>query len=355
MEKIERVVPEPAHFTQKEYEKFKEDYPDVGEILDNSEPHTIEGQEPLLIVKKDGEDVYVYFLLLSKENQNKLGKKALRELYKRLMRDKPRKNQSASVRFTSEEYEEFLGEYGISVKNILKTIHNEDGGKILINLDQLSDEQKENLGKAYHELQKHLRKQNTPWGHILSSIGIIGIIAVIGILWKIGRIEDILGTTPTSTPTPTAIVTPAAAPTTTPRPTYTYTPRPQPTARPTVAATIRPTVPSRPVLTTAPATEVSIEKVALQDERKAFIPAIDGMHVVKPGERATLDVQLNVPAQDTIKFEYSAAFGTIEADSAYIAPVKPGGKDLLTVKVVNKETGKLLAQRVVKIQIMSTQ
>lgn len=254
--------------------------------------------------------------------------------------------------FTSQEYKRFLREYPHAEVILASSYRTEEGeniplakkegDNIFVYVGLLSEEQKRVLGDAaLRELHKRFTKAEKKWAPILSVVGIISIIVVLGILWKMGIIVPPDGPPPTAfiTPTPPLSATPTIALTVPP----TATPSPTPTSTPS------------PTATATPITKVHIEKVVLQDDRHAFILAVDDLYVLKPGDRVILDVQLNVSSRDNIKLEYNAAFGTIEANAVYIAPVKSGGRDLITVKAISRETGKLLAQRSIKIKIISTQ
>ncbi len=87
-----------------------------------------------------------------------------------------------------------------------------------------------------------------------------------------------------------------------------------------------------------------------------FIPSVNDIYAIKPLERVTVDVELdNSEHRDAVTTTYRAAFGNIESDNIYITPDKPGGRDLLTVKIFRQATGNPVAQEVVTIKIIGPQ
>ncbi len=75
---------------------------------------------------------------------------------------------------------------------------------------------------------------------------------------------------------------------------------------------------------------------------------------IKPGETITIEVKITSPPDRKLKVDCTAIRGKVEVDQGkitYTAPNKLGGKDMLTVKAVDSDTGKAIVQKVIKIQI----
>ena len=92
----------------------------------------------------------------------------------------------------------------------------------------------------------------------------------------------------------------------------------------------------------------------LKDETGAFIPAISGVYSLKPHETVTIWPELDNPSNLDVKIEYTPAVGTMNANT-YIAPDKPGRRDMITLKVFDNTTGKKMFDTVITIKIIATQ
>lgn len=144
--------------------------------------------------------------------------------------------------------------------------------------------------------------------------------------------------TPTPTPQPSPTPTPIPTPSPTPIPTPTPEPSPTPTATPEPTATPTPDIPTR------------IQQILLKTK--------DETYYVAPGETVMLAVEISKPAQSKVKLESMAIRGiiTIEDDLQilYTAPEKPGTKDIITIKVVDQETGDVLVQKGMRINTIGS-
>lgn len=124
----------------------------------------------------------------------------------------------------------------------------------------------------------------------------------------------------------------APEPTPTPEPSPTPTPTPEPIATPT------PEVPTR------------IQQILLKTK--------DETYYVAPGETVTLAVEISKPAQSQVKLECTAIRGIITIEDQqqifYTAPEKPGTKDIITIKVVDQETGDILVQKGMRINTIGS-
>ncbi len=98
---------------------------------------------------------------------------------------------------------------------------------------------------------------------------------------------------------------------------------------------------------------ISIRKVYLKERDDTIINPI---YVVEPGESVTIAVEITSPSNRNIGVEYTAIFGKVEESSQqgeiiYTAPKNPGGKDIVTVRAVDKDTDEILVQEIVNITI----
>ncbi len=328
------ILPEPIRFKPQEYDRFLRNYPHVEGAL--AEPFVSDEGEDIPLIKKAGNEVLIYVSLISDAQKKALGYAALRELHKH---------------------------------------------------------------HAYTENKKKFALLKT-------SAVILLILIIWGTIWKTGiggqaiqMIEDLLTSTPTPTPTtastappipttrpikpapsatptrPPAIL-PTAAPTRRPTipPTVTPTrppailPTATPTRRPTIPPTVTPTRPPAILPTAAPTRRPTIPptvtptpfariiQVVFKDAGGNFIPEVGGKFSVKPLENVNVDVELEKrPENVQVTIDYRPAYGEIVSSSTYIAPDKPGGRDLITIKVFNKTTNEMLTQTAAKIKIIDVQ
>jgi hypothetical protein len=104
---------------------------------------------------------------------------------------------------------------------------------------------------------------------------------------------------------------------------------------PTVTATPTPT----------PVKETSRIQIRQLRETKGTI--IYPTYFVKPGSEVIIEVDQGSFSEPSLEVTYNAVFGTIEQrrqEVIYIAPNKSGSSDIITLRLVNQETGKILAQ-----------
>lgn len=84
---------------------------------------------------------------------------------------------------------------------------------------------------------------------------------------------------------------------------------------------------------------------------------IEPTYSVKPGERLTIKTDITKPSDSNAIVKYTSIYGKIVSDqkgATYTAPNKPGGRDIVTVKVVDGKTGKLIIPKIIKIKILDT-
>jgi hypothetical protein len=119
------------------------------------------------------------------------------------------------------------------------------------------------------------------------------------------------------------------------------TPTPTPSPTPTPTPTPTPDIPTR------------IQQILLKTK--------DETYYVAPGETVMLAVEISKPAQPAqskVKLESKAIRGIITIEDQkqifYTAPEKPGTKDIITIKVVDQETGDVLVQKGMRINTIGS-
>ncbi len=286
------ILPEPAHLKKAEYEKFLRAYPQAAAIL--AESYTSGEGEEIPLVKEPGGEVLVYVGLLSETQKDVLGPDALRELQQRFL------------------------------------------------------------------------KPDRHWG--LPASVAVTIIVVIGavVFMRYGGFH--IFTTPTAipsptappestvtpeppTPIPTSVPTSEPAATVTPLPTATSLPTSTPPPTPLPTATPSPTAAPSPILIP------SIGKVIFRDQEGFIILAgANETYRVKPGKKISLHTEIADSSSEAVEVEYSAIRGDVQrtgsANATYIAPDIPESKDLITLKIVDVRTKKILDQYVCTIQTL---
>jgi hypothetical protein len=135
--------------------------------------------------------------------------------------------------------------------------------------------------------------------------------------------------TPTSTPTPTPPPTPTPVPSPTPTPTPIPTPTPTPTPMPT------------------PTPGPIIGEISLKAKDNTIMNPI---YFLSGGEIVTLAVEMTKPADHEVAVECKVIRGSVSG-MIYTAPQTPGGKDMITVKALDKTTQKIIFQKTIQIQI----
>jgi hypothetical protein len=68
------------------------------------------------------------------------------------------------------------------------------------------------------------------------------------------------------------------------------------------------------------------------------------------GETVTIAVEMAKPADHEVVVECKAIRGSVTG-MTYTAPNNPGGKDMVTVKALDKTTQKIIFQKTIQIQI----
>ncbi|MBD3308035.1 hypothetical protein GF348_16755 [candidate division KSB3 bacterium] len=270
------------------------------------------------------------------------------------------------ARFTKQHYKKFLKTYP-HVEAILNAtfVHEGqqyplveiEGQEVRIHVLMLSEEQQKALGiAAIRELRKHISRSQGSKIWMIAAGVVILVVAAIGIYQLTSGPENGGGhgeETPTPAPTPmsTATSTPRPSPVPPPTPAATPTPTLVPTATPT--PTTPPTAPPTPAPTAVP----SIARVILRDQ-EGFIIHEDGNRTywVKPGERITIQIDIAGPSADRVKIEYRAIRGDVQlADNnsaVYTASDKPESKDVVTLKILDTMTNKILDQYACKMQTL---
>ena len=98
-------------------------------------------------------------------------------------------------------------------------------------------------------------------------------------------------------------------------------------------------------------TEVGIRKVVLKDASGTPVSLVKGAYPLKPGQKVTIMVDTgNLPGDD-LKITYLAYRGQIGLDATYIAPNAPRSRDIVTIRVVENNTGEIIYQEYIKITI----
>jgi hypothetical protein len=96
-----------------------------------------------------------------------------------------------------------------------------------------------------------------------------------------------------------------------------------------------------------------IRQVTIKDANGATVPLINKICVIKPQEKMTIEIDVDNPYNQSYEVEYTASRGTVEPDATYVAPNTPGGSDIVTIEAVDIETGEIMAQESIIIQISS--
>jgi hypothetical protein len=294
------------------------------------------------------------------------------------------KIRTIPVRLTKREYQRFLDEYPAAKSLLAQPVVEDDGTSselvviegdtVSIYIDEVPDNRKERLGKAASRRVLESYRRKPRWWLFLLLLCLFS-----GGFWVVK--EQVIPLliapvkpTPTPVPSPTVQVKPTVAPTqvpvivptATPKPSVLPTVTPNPTAiptttpKPTASPTMTPQPTMNPTLTpTATSTpkppEVKIQNVMLKDQNSAIIPLVNDTYSVKPQETVTLTTEVEgASSARSVKVTYYTVLGKIGADGVYTAPNKPGSIDLLTIKVVERNTGSVLAQRTLKMKIITT-
>jgi len=270
------------------------------------------------------------------------------------------KIRTIPVRLTKREYQQFLADYP-AAKNVLTLPVVEDDGtssdlvvfegdKVSIYIDEIPDERKEQLGKGASRRIVESYQHKPRWWVFLLMLCLFS-----GGLWVVKeQVIPFLIAPPKPTPSPipspttrakptvTPTLMPIVLPTVTPKPIVVPTPTPKPTAIPTATPTPKPP-------------EVKMTSVILKDSSGAIIPVVNETYSIRPQETVTVTVEVEgASSARSVKVTYYAVLGKIGADGVYTAPNKPGSIDLLTIKVVESNTGSVLAQRTLKMKIITT-
>lgn len=108
-------------------------------------------------------------------------------------------------------------------------------------------------------------------------------------------------------------------------------------------------IPPTPTPTPVP---ISIRQIHLKNDENSII---EPTYSVKPGENINIVADITKPSASNAKVKYSAIYGQIvfhQQGVMYTAPNRPGGRDIVTVKVVDGATGKLILPKIIKIEIL---
>jgi hypothetical protein len=268
------------------------------------------------------------------------------------------KIRTIPVSLSKREYQRFLEDYP-AAKNVLAQPVVEDDGtsselvvfagdKVSIYIDEIPDDRQEQLGKGASRRIVESYHRKPRWWMFLLLLCLFS-----GGLWVVKeQVIPFLIAPPKPTPSPipsppirakptvTPTRMPIVLPTATPKSIVVPTPTPKPTAIP--SATPKPP-------------DVKITTVLLKDSNGAIIPVVNETYSVRPQETVTVTVEVEgTSAARSVKVTYYTVLGIIGADGVYTAPNKPGSIDLLTIKVVESNTGSVLAQRTLKMKIITT-
>jgi hypothetical protein len=106
-----------------------------------------------------------------------------------------------------------------------------------------------------------------------------------------------------------------------------------------------------PIPTPTPVSPIRIGDMVLKDQQNTIM---NPTYEIKPGEPITIEVKILGPSDRNLTIDCTAIRGKVEVEQGeitYTAPDKPGGKDMVTVKAVDSDTGKVIVQKVIKIQM----
>jgi len=101
--------------------------------------------------------------------------------------------------------------------------------------------------------------------------------------------------------------------------------------------------------------EFHIYEVVIQGINGLPVPVVNETYIIKPRQTTivTVTVDSKYYANQNFKIEYWAAEGKIGSDGTYIAPDLPGKKDMITIKMLNKDTGEMLDWKIIKIKLLT--
>lgn len=109
-------------------------------------------------------------------------------------------------------------------------------------------------------------------------------------------------------------------------------------------------IPPTPTPTPIP---ITIRQVHLKDAETSLL---EPTYSVKPGETITITTDITKPSDSNVTVKYSTIYGKIvphKQGITYTAPDNPGGRDIVTVKVVDGATNKLILPKIIKIKILN--
>jgi hypothetical protein len=93
--------------------------------------------------------------------------------------------------------------------------------------------------------------------------------------------------------------------------------------------------------------------IVIADETGNPIPLQEGSYVLQPRQRVNIKVTDSTTLfEQDVRFEYWPLQGRIESDSTYIAPANPGTPDIVSVKVIDTQTGQIVSEASIKINVI---
>lgn len=119
---------------------------------------------------------------------------------------------------------------------------------------------------------------------------------------------------------------------------------------------LAPLPPPMPTPMPAPAPAAAAEPLKLRIKEKDG-SSKKASYALKPGEKLTFQIEIISPNASNLSLECSAVFSKPtcqQGEIIYTAPPdKPTGRDLITIRVVDRQTGKYVGQDVISIEIES--
>ena len=100
---------------------------------------------------------------------------------------------------------------------------------------------------------------------------------------------------------------------------------------------------------------VRIHRITMTNSRGQIIHSLDSTYHLKPNEKININIESEETDSVDVKFICQAIRGIIENNKQYIAPDIPGGRDIITIKAIDKRTGNMLIQNVIKVKIIQLQ
>ncbi len=103
-----------------------------------------------------------------------------------------------------------------------------------------------------------------------------------------------------------------------------------------------------------PAILIKIEGIIIKDEQGKIIKPQNATYYLKPREKVKIEVTTNRGVLDRNAIRYIPIKGKTGIDGTYVAPDKPGERDLITVEILDQNTETRMDYEVIKVEINGT-